>query len=96
MSALGWDLPPGCTLADIDRQFGGPDPEECRFCGDTLERLSEGLLIENCCQACAQLLCVHCGIALASEDPDPGTDPVCDRCQTMQPDAERITTREAA
>ena len=32
---FGWDLPPGCTNADIDRAFGGDDVEreECDTCG---------------------------------------------------------------
>ena len=25
---FGWDLPPGCTHADIERHFGGPDDGE--------------------------------------------------------------------
>ena len=26
-NVFGWDYPPGCTAADIDRHFGEPDPE---------------------------------------------------------------------
>ena len=36
----GWNLPPGCTQADIDRAYGHSDPE-CEACGkqtDDLER----------------------------------------------------------
>jgi len=28
MSKFGWDLPPGCTLADIDRAFGADEMED--------------------------------------------------------------------
>lgn len=30
---MSWNLPPGCTDADIDRAFGGPEPIECPDCG---------------------------------------------------------------
>lgn len=26
MTIFGWDLPPGCTVADIDRAFGNGEP----------------------------------------------------------------------
>lgn len=32
MSAFGWDLPPGCTDADIERAFGDPPMKECPTC----------------------------------------------------------------
>ena len=26
MGKFGWDLPPGCTMGDIEQHFGGGDP----------------------------------------------------------------------
>ena len=34
-NVFGWDLPPGCTDADIDRAFGDPEGEECECCEGT-------------------------------------------------------------
>ena len=34
----GWNLPPGCTNADIDRAMGGDDPR-CWFCEKETEEL---------------------------------------------------------
>ena len=31
-SVFGWDLPPGCTNADIDRAAGGDSPPCCDDC----------------------------------------------------------------
>lgn len=48
---FGWDLPPGCSDADIERQGGeGPDLR-CIYCGEALdyEVGDEGcLLVEPC------------------------------------------------
>lgn len=55
-SPFGWDLPPGCTDADIDRAMGGDNGEEdCETCDGT------GKLGSECCGAkVEQGICVKC------------------------------------
>lgn len=35
MGLFGWDLPPGCTMADIERAAGGDGP--CEVCGEHVD-----------------------------------------------------------
>ena len=39
-SIFGWDLPPGCTMRDIERAAGGDMPPFCEDCdkGETCEQ----------------------------------------------------------
>ncbi len=43
----GWNLPPGCTQADIDRAFGDPSEENDLCCHEEYEVDSEGRA--HCC-----------------------------------------------
>ncbi len=49
--AFGWDLPPGCTNKDIEKQFGdAPQPPLCKMCEKN--QISETLDGEGICQRC--------------------------------------------
>ncbi len=39
-SIFGWDLPPGCSISDIDRAYGieEPEPVRCPHCSAFLPR----------------------------------------------------------
>jgi hypothetical protein len=55
-----WNLPPGCTPADIDRAMGGNEPH-CHFCGkevedpEELEGVWDGGRLRPACDHCAYL-----------------------------------------
>lgn len=37
MSKFGWDLPPGCTMRDVERAYGEEPPENCVVCRAPLD-----------------------------------------------------------
>lgn len=52
----GWNLPPGCTQADIDRAMGGDEPR-CWACHDETDDLEEVYFrggIRLMCWKCAE------------------------------------------
>ena len=53
----GWNLPPGCTDADIDRAMGGDDPC-CAGCGKQTDDLEREIVHGK-----PRLLCDHCSAA---------------------------------
>ena len=58
----GWNLPPGCTQADIDRAMG-QDDVRCQGCGEEVESTQE--LEDYYIRGRVRWLCRICGEAWA-------------------------------
>lgn len=56
----GWNLPPGCTDADVDRAMGGAEPR-CCACGSEEE-------LEEVWYRGQRLMCSRCAAHLEDDD----------------------------
>ena len=85
-SPFGWDLPPGCTNADIDRAAGG-HMDTCPDCeGEPLDE-------SNCCGAKIILgdICSKC-----HEHCEPAKCETCEGTGEVDMDAQKAQAREDA
>lgn len=70
MGKFGWDLPPGCTMRDIEDHFGEPDmsPEA----EDVFELLDaagvEQSIIDKVCETIDQLAFKECPICIEMQN----------------------------